>query len=93
MSKRKKIKPRRRNLTPPARGSSPSTGDAPSVSRLQRASFLATVAGAAALALALAVQQRWLTMDLGPSGSTILKVAGGGLIIAGLIFGRAAKRA
>jgi len=91
MSKKKKVKPRRRTLAP-VQHASAAPSERPPETRLQRLSRSTTIVGAAALLVALAAQQKWVSLDLGAHGSTILKVAGVGMIIAGLIFGRAAKR-
>ncbi len=93
MSKKKKVKPRRRTLSSPvARPSAPSSGEAAAEPRLQRLSRAVTVAGAVSLLLAVAVQFKILSVDLGSNGANVLKVAGIGLLIAGFVFGRAAKR-
>jgi hypothetical protein len=89
MSKRKKKPRSRRYLTPVERRTV--SVEEESVSRFKRASTVATTLGAVALGAALLIQYKILPFDLGASGITILKVAGGGLVIAGFIFGRGAK--
>ena len=91
MSNKKKKKPRvRRHLAPVQRAapSAPQTSE----SRLLRAAKVASTLGVALLLGALAIQFKIVSIDLGPSGSLVMKIAGVGLIIAGFVFGRGAKR-
>lgn len=88
MSGRKKRRPRRRTYSPAPRAVLVRTTEA----RLQRASWVAGGLGAACLVAALAVQYRLVHFAVGPNSAVILKVAGVGLAIAGIIFGRNARR-
>lgn len=91
MSQKKKKKPRiRRHLTQVARAAPavPQTSE----SRLLRAAKVASTLGVALLLAALAIQFKVISIDVGANGSLVMKIAGVGLIIAGFVFGRGAKR-
>ena len=63
-----------------------------SEARLHRAAFVAGVLGVVGLIAALGIQYRLFHFPGGPNSAVILKVAGIGLVIAGWIFGRNARR-
>jgi hypothetical protein len=90
MSSKKKKKPRiRRHLAQVQRAAPPPMS---SESRLMRAAKIASTLGVALLLAALAIQFKVISIDVGANGSLVMKIAGVGLIIAGFVFGRGAKR-
>jgi hypothetical protein len=91
MSAKKKKKPRIRRHLAQVQRAAPAQ-PATSESKLLRAAKVASTLGVVLLLGALAIQYKVISVDLGPSGPLVMKIAGVGLIIAGFVFGRGAKR-
>jgi hypothetical protein len=84
---RRKKKPGRRVLAPVEHHEE----DAPAVrvrTPLERVASAASTVGVTVLLAALAVQYKVLPGDVGPNGALAMKVAGGVLIVLGLVLGR-----
>ncbi len=88
MTQKKRRKSRRRMLSPMARPVPVPSSEA----RLLRAARIAFAVGVSCLAFAVAARLRLFGLPPWRDAALIFRVAGIGLMIAGWIFGRAARR-